>query len=303
MPIYFKPKSEVKRTYKRFVLCGAGGIGKSSAIATIAKKPLVLDLDGRFPVALVDKAQFLAVDSSFQSLVQGLHGVLAEEKLDFDWLVFDTATKVMTSVEDFTIAKNCGGEKDKYNAYGFGLKFSPQYFKEVLDLTDQIQNKHKINVAFVCHTKVKDFKNPMTENYSKNVLDLPDVVADRLKQWADYVGYAFFEVQVDKEKHKAVGEPTRYISFTESPLYEAKNSSEFSIPRQILFDKEGSWADVVFGETQSLVKEIKELAQKFPSPKRETMLEAMDKSGLWGRGPKELKEFLDAGKKELAKSR
>ena len=303
MPINFKPKEEVKRSYKRFVLAGVGGIGKSTAIATAAKAPLVIDLDGRFPVALIDKAQFLAVDASFQSVMAGLRSILAEEKFSFDWLVIDTATKAMSSVEDNTIAKHCAGEKDKYNAYGFGLKFSPQYFKEMLDVIDQIQNKHKTNCAFVCHTKVRDFKNPMTESYSKNVLDLPDIVADRLKQWADYLGFAFFEVNVDKEKHKAVGEPTRYISFTDSPLHEAKNSSEFPIPKQILLDKEGKWAEIVFGETQVLVKEIKTLAEKFPEPKRAAMLEMMEKTGILNSGVKELKEFLDAGKKELAKSK
>ncbi len=296
-----KPKTEVKRKYKRFVLLGTGGVGKSTAIATIAKKPLVIDLDGRFPVNLVDKSDVLNVAPDYQSLLKTLHSLVAEPKLDHDWLQIDTATKVMGIVEEWTIQRDCGGMKEKYNAYGHGLKFAPQYFKEILDVVDAIQAKHGINVAFVCHSKVKDFQNPMTEKYTKNVLDLPEAVAEKLKQWADYVGYAYFEVEVDKEKRRATGEPTRFISFVESPLYEAKNSSEHPIPKRVAFDKEGKWAQVVFGETQALIKELEALIQKFPEEQKKFLVDKCEEVNVWSFGVEELKSFITAGKAQLGK--
>jgi glycerophosphoryl diester phosphodiesterase len=294
-----KPKAEVKRKYKRFVLLGTGGVGKSTALATIAKKPLVIDLDGRFPVALVDKADVLNVPASYEDVLKTLHGLVAEKTLAHDWLQIDTATKVMGIVEDYTIVKDCGGQKDKYNAYGYGLKFSPQYFKEILDVVDAIQAKHGINVAFICHSKVKNFQNPMTEAYTKNVLDLPDAVADKLKQWADYVGYAYFEVDVDKEKKKASGEPRRFISFVESPLYEAKNSSDYDIPKRVAFDKEGKWAQVVFGETQHLIKVLRDLIQQFPEAQKKFLEEQCEAVDVWSFGVEELQSFITAGKAQL----
>ena len=296
-----KPKAEVKRKYKRFVLLGTGGVGKSTAIATIAKKPLVIDLDGRFPASLVDKADVLSLEPNYQSILKVLHSLLAEVKLEHDWLQIDTATKVMTLVEEWTIQKDCAGSKEKYNAYGHGLKFSPMYFKEILDLVDEIQAKHQINVAFICHSRVKNFQNPMTEAYTKNVLDLPEAVADKLKQWADYVGYAYFEVEVDKEKRKASGEPQRYISFVESPLYEAKNSSEFVIPKRVEFDKAGAWADVIFGSTQDLLNELDALLVKF-SPEQRKFVEAKcEELNVRSFGKVALKNFIDAGKEQLKK--
>lgn len=296
-----KPKTEVRRKYKRFVLLGAGGVGKSTAIATIAKKPLVIDLDGRFPASLVEKSDVIDTAADFSGFVQTLNEILAAPKLDHDWLQIDTATKVMTIVEDWTVNKNCNGLKETYNAYGFGLKFSPMYFKEILDTVDEIQAKHGINVAFVCHSKVRMVKNPLTEDYSKNVLDLPDVVADRLKQWADYVGYAYFEVEVDKEKKKASGEPQRFISFTESPLYEAKNSSEFAIPKRLPFDKEGVWAESIFGDTQELLLELDNLLTKFPAAQRKLVEDGIESTGVRQFGVKALREFINAGKEQLTK--
>ncbi len=294
-----RPKNEVKRSYKRFVLAGTGGVGKSTGIATIAKKPLAIDFDGRFPEALVDKTDFLSVKADYTEILKTLHGLIAEASLPYDWLQIDTATKLMGIVEEYTIQKDCGGSKEKYNAYGHGLRFSPQYFKEILDLIDGIQVKHGINVAFICHTKVKNFQNPMTESYSKNVLDLPEAVADKLKQWADYVGYAYFDVEVDAAKHKATGEPQRFVSFVESPLYEAKNSSTFSIPKKLAFDKGGKWAEVVFGGTQPLIKELDELIKKFPPDDQKFLAAKCQEVNVWGFGIEELKGFIEAGKAQL----
>jgi glycerophosphoryl diester phosphodiesterase len=296
-----KKKTDVKRKYKRFVLLGAGGVGKSTAVATLAKKPLVIDLDGRFPESLVDKSDVLNVPPDYEAILKTLHGLVAEKSIDHDWLQIDTATKVMGIVEDYTIQKDCAGQKDKYNAYGYGLKFSPQYFKEILDVVDAIQDKHGINVAFICHSKVKNFANPMTEAYSKNVLDLPEAVADKLKQWADYVGYAYFEVEVDKEKRKATGEPKRFISFVESPLYEAKNSSPFDIPKRVPFDKVGKWADVIFGATQGLIAELRALLEKFPPDQRKVIADHCEEVDVWSFGVEELRSFIDAGKARLTK--
>lgn len=299
MSLPLKSKTEVVRDYKRFVLNGTGGIGKSTALAVVGKNPLWFDFDNRFPKEFTSKTDFIQVKSEYQDVLQKLHAILAEPKLDNDWIVFDTATKLMSIVEDYTIAKDCKNDKDKYNAYGFGLKFSPQYFKEVLGLIDQIQAKHKVSAAFICHTKVKQFNNPMTEAYSKNVLDLPDQVAEAMKQWADYVGYAYSEVEVDKEKRKASGEPTRYISFVDSPLYEAKNSSSFEIPKRLVFDKAGEWAGVVFGETQSLLAELDSLVASFPPQHRETVEKKIQEAGVRFMGPKELREYVEAGKQKL----
>jgi hypothetical protein len=296
-----KPKTEVKRKYKRFVLLGAGGVGKSTAIATIAKKPLVIDLDGRFPESLVDKSDVLNVEADYQEVLKTLHNLVKEATLPYDWLQIDTATKVMGIVEDFTIQKDCAGSKEKYNAYGHGLKFSPQYFKEILDVVDAIQAKHKIDVAFICHSKVKNFQNPMTEPYTKNVLDLPEAVADKLKQWADYVGYAYFEVDVDKEKRKASGEPRRHISFVESPLYEAKNSSAFKLPKRLLFDKAGEWAEVVFGQTQNLLTELDTLLSNFKEEDYKIIKSHCDEVDVWSFGVERLKSFIEAGKSKLIK--
>lgn len=301
MPLPLKNKSQVIRKYKRFVLNGIGGVGKSTGIATIAKRPLVFDLDGRFPSHLVEKADFIEVPPNYLDFVKLLHQILNETTLPNDWIQFDTATKIMSIVEDWTIAKDCAGSKEKYNAYGHGLKFAPQYFKEILDVVDAIQAKHGVNVAFVCHSKVRNFQNPLTEAYTKNVLDLPDIVADKLKQWADYVGYAYFDVEVDKEKKKAIGDPVRLISFTESPLYEAKNSSNFKLPKGLKFDKDGKWAQVVFGETQSYITELEGLLTKFPPEFQPTLKAHMEEANVFAMGVEEIKSFIDAGKQQLQK--
>ena len=298
MAISFKPKNTVKRVYKRVVLGGVGSSGKSTAMGTIAKKPLVIDLDDRWPNDLVDKSDFIKFDENFMGVKRILNDILNEPKIENDWIVLDTATKLMALVEEHVIALDCKGDRDKYNNYGHGLKFVPQYVREILGLIDEIQEKHKVNFCFICHTRVKQFSNPLlAEGYQKNCLDLPDIVSGMLMQWADYVGYAWFSTEVVGKR--AVGDFERFVSFTPGATYEAKNSSPFILPEKIVFDKEGKWANIVFGDTQELLKELTELVARYPEDRRKDIQDNIDRLHVKSFGQAELRSFIDAGKSKL----
>ena len=295
----FKPKQEVYRSYNREVLHGSGGAGKSTGAGTISRKPLVIDFDNRWPSELVEKADFPRFDGTFAGVVALLKDILATEKLSNDRIVIDTVTKLLSRIEEHALAFDCGGNKEKYNAYSFGVKFLRQHFQEVLELVDRIQAKHKITVTFICHTKNKDQRNIDSEVYQKSCLDLPEGISELLKQWADYIGFIWFDVTVDASRKKAIGDAVRAISFSESPSYEAKNSSKYSIPTKIRYDRKGEWAEVVFGQTQALLKELDTLIGKLPVVKQSVIVERINKEGVRSFGVARLEEFIQAGKKAI----
>ena len=166
---------------------------------------------------------------------------------------------------------------------------------------DKIQEKHQINVTFICHSKLKSFKNPMGEDYVKNVLDLPEIVADRLKQWADCIGMAYFDVTVDKEKHKLVNEGKRVITFNDNPLHEAKNGMAWALPGKIIFDQEGKWAELVFhgsyAENRDLVNQIDTLIGTYPVDQRSAIRAKFETIGYRAMSSKELLPYVEAAKK------
>lgn len=296
MPISFKPKSSVERKYRREVIAGVGGAGKSTSMGVVSKNPMVIDLDHRWPRDLIAKADFPEFDETFTGLKGLLNDILATEKLSNDRIIVDTATKVVEVIEAHALENDCKGSKENFNAYSHGQKYVQQYFKEFLDLVDQIQAKHQITVTFICHSKLKDQRNPTGEAYQKNCLDLTDKVSDRLKQWADYIGYIWFEVAVDAKARRAIGDTIRYISFTENPAYEAKNSSPFELPEKIEFDKEGVWAEVLFGSTQALLSELDAMLASMPEPARKAVEDSIAKNGVRSWGYDKLKEFVEIGK-------
>jgi hypothetical protein len=112
----------------------------------------------------------------------------------------------------------------------------------------------------------------MGDDYVKNVLDLPEIVADRVKQWADCLGMAYFDVSVDKEKHKLTGVGKRVITFTDNPIHEAKSGLSWSLPEKIVLDLEGKWGQLAFtgslDENREVVQQIDALIDSYPLAQR-----------------------------------
>lgn len=292
-----KNKTAVLRKPYRIVLAGVGGSGKSTAMGTIAKKALVIDLDKRWPRTLIERNDFAEVQETFKGVKEYLNDILNETKLENDLIVIDTCTKLMTFIESWTIQQDCKGDKDKYAAYGHGLKFAHQYFQEILDLLDRIQEKHQVNIAFVCHTKLKSFKAAMGEDFIKNQLDLPDIVADRLRQWCDALAFVYFEVPVD-DKHKVKGPARRVVTLQDAPMHDAKNGLPWALPEKLDFDIAGKWAELVFtgsyAENKALVEQIDALIESYPVGQKAEIRSRFETIGYRALDSKKLQEFLNA---------
>lgn len=297
MALKTKSKESVMRKPYRIVLAGTGGSGKSTAMGTVAKRALVIDLDKRFPRTLIDRNDFAAVTETFKGVKEYLGDILAETKLDNDLIVLDTCTKLLTLIESWTIQQDCKGDKDKYAVYGHGLKFAHQYFQEILDLLDKIQEKHQVNVAFVCHTKLKSFKAAMGEDFIKNQLDLPDIVGDRLRQWCDALCFVYFDIPVD-EKHKVKGPAKRIVTLQDAPMHDAKNGLPWALPEKIEFDIAGKWAQLVFtgayDENRELVTQVDALIAAYAMDQRVGIQNKFDTINYRTLDSKTLKPYVEA---------
>jgi hypothetical protein len=295
----FKTKNP-QRNYSRFVLAGVGGIGKSTALGTIAKKALVLDLNKRWPKDKIAQHSFLDFTETFSGVKEVLNGVLAEPTLDYTWVVVDTVTDLMRYIRMHVTNTVFSGDAEKYGAYSSGDKnHAPNYMHEILNLLDKIAEKFNVSIGLICHTVPKEQKNVHGKDWSKQCLDLPERVSAAILQWSDYVGYGYFDVEVRQEglKTKARGQ-SRVLSFNDSPVYDAKNGGAFPLPDKIPFDKEGKWADLVFGK-RPLVNEMEALIDQFPEEVREKMRDMFDKVGFRTMPDEQLKGLIEEGKKQL----
>jgi AAA domain len=293
--IKLKKKEDVVRSYKRFVIFGPPDIGKSTAMGVIPKKALVFDLNNRWPKQLVNKHDFVEATSSFEKLLSDLKELVVSKPKEYDWLVLDTLTDAVALIDAHCVSNDCKGDENTFHAYGHGLRFTPGYMSRLLAALDEVGAATGMNLGIVAHATNRDVKNPLGKDYAKICLDMPDKVGSRVMQWADYVGYAHYNVSVRTEglnKTKA-GVQQRVIAFADNPAHEGKNGSAYKLPPLIPFDDKGEWSKVVFGEVTSLLVEAEELLNQIP----DEMKEHMD---IYSMDPQTLEDFVTQGKEYVA---
>lgn len=300
MALKMKDKSKVVRKYRRTVVTGNPSVGKSSAFAVIAKRALVIDVNHRWPNDLVEKHDFPDFIETYSGVKGVLEDVLAKDTILNDFIVVDTATDLMKLIRQHSVQVDFSGNSHNYHDYSKGDKsYAPNYMNEILSLLDRIGEKHGCNIGIVCHTAAKPQGNPLGKDYQKFCLDLPERVAACVMQWADVVGFAYQDVTVAQDGLKLKGKTqNRVITFNDSPAFEAKSGLPYPLPDKIPFDKEGKWADLVFGK-RPLVNEMEALIDQFPEEVREKMRDMFDKVGFRTMPDEQLKGLIEEGKKQL----
>ena len=241
----FKVKKIQPREYKRIVIAGLGGMGKTTAAIQMFKNPIVFDLENRVPAELINTKDIDVPEYplDFRFMLKALDDIKNEPNIKNDGIVIDTGTELERIAEKYSITVDFEGKKGKYLSYTNGPKnFLPVHLKEFLRKMDEIQEKHKIHCVFVCHVKSKSWSNPQGEDFMKYVLALYNDVAPVLFNWADYVGHVYddYETKKDGLKNK-VSKANRVITFNNMPYFDSKNSG-IPLPDKIDFDIETKWA-------------------------------------------------------------
>ena len=230
------------RKSKRLGISGKGGCGKSTAITKIHKKPIVLDLEEKWPVPAIPTAD-LGGKTSYIGVKNTLLSLLKEQSLkEYDGVWIDTVSELEQLSEFHAIEKDYQGNKGKYAAFYSGDNNQlPQYFSEILNVLSDIQKKHDIDVGLVIHTTEGNETNPIGPDYYKIKLDLKKKIYAKVLKWFDFLGCVYDENDIDDSalKAKATGSK-RMISFDNtSPFYDAKSLGTGE--KVFEFDPNGAW--------------------------------------------------------------
>ena len=106
-------------------------------------------------------------------------------------------------------------------------------FRLVLEALDRI-NRAGVHVVMVCHAKVDRISPPDSAEYSKYCIKVcapnkqAEAARELVKEWCDALMFCKYDVVVNSDTRKAVGEAERVICTTSSPAWEAKN--RFGLP-------------------------------------------------------------------------
>lgn len=235
-----KVKKAETRPYKRIVLGGTPSIGKTTAAANWSSKGLWIDLDNRIPEEKIGGCHVLDGVTDYPTILEALRYAIKETG-QFDTLIIDTATLMEALCKQYAIDIDFKGNANSYGSYSTGDKNNlPVYVGKVLALLDEVASKKSCDIILICHTDVKPVKNPNGENYDREQLALTGAIRSKVLQWADLVGFAWVDVEVEQVgmSNKAKS-GARMISFSNNPSYDAKGPAD--LPPKIPFDLEGEW--------------------------------------------------------------
>lgn len=244
----FKVKKAEKRDYIRLVLGGEPSIGKTKGAFNWANNPLWIDLDRRIPEEIIKNCTIVEDVKDYTSLKSVLSDIKSAKEFEYDAIIIDTFTIAETFAREYSITQDYKGKKEDYANYSQGDKQClPMHINPLLSMLDKIAETHSCDIILIAHSEVRPAKNPNGDNYDKNMLCLCNTIRSRILQWADYVGFAWDQVDVETVgmAKKATGKTNRKISFQNDPRWDAKGPAH--LHDDLDFDEDGRWIDAVKG--------------------------------------------------------
>jgi len=262
-------------------MIGVEGVGKSSAGAKMPKPIFLCGESGLVGPQFAETPSY--TPHSWEDVLDFLD-YLATEAHGYRSIVVDT----VDWLEPILYAYICQRDgKSGVEDYGFGKGYviACDEFRRFLSKLESV-NKAGMSVLALTHCHVKPFQNPVGENYDRYEPKLAKQISGLLKEWADAILFARFEVFAVKgrneNKAKGFGGENRVVHTTHSAGWDAKN--RYGLPDVMPLDMELIMDAIRAGNgaggmtADELTAEIRRLAEALPEEKKALVEGAIDKA-------------------------
>lgn len=225
MAISLSSISKTQRAAKppRVVIHGPHGVGKSTLGAN-AYNPVFLPLEDG--LGGIETSSF-PILQSYDEVKQALSSLLTEEH-DFGTVIVDSLDWLEPLVWS-EVCKLHNKRSIEEIPYGKGYIEAAPYWREFLDMLDQLREKGMASVL-IAHSEIKRFDSPETDPYDRYQIKLHKMARALVQEWADVIGFAQFETAIKKQdagfgnsKTRGIGTGRRLLHVAEKPAYVAKN--------------------------------------------------------------------------------
>jgi len=248
----------------KILLIGVEGVGKTSAGAQ-SPNPIFLtaedglsapelrDIPHHRPENWTDAVDFVR----WLGMPNNEHG--------YESIVIDTVDW-LEPILFAHVAKEANKKDIESIGYGKGYVEAADQFRAMLCALDRCRARGMLCVI-LAHCMIKNFKNPLGEDYDRYEMKANKHIAPLCKEWADAVFFARYEIALDDGK--AYGGKTRVIETEHSSAWDAKN--RYSLPEQIPLKKD-NWPDILKMMTGD--KELDEAINLLPESRRDAARKA-----------------------------
>lgn len=266
----------------RLVMIGVEGVGKSTAGAGMPAPIFLCAEDGLVGPQFAETPSFAA--PTWSDALAFLDWLRTEQH-EFQSLVIDTLDWLEPKLYAYICQRDGKAGVEDYG-YGKGYVVAAEEFRIFLAKLDEL-NKRGMAILLLAHSQIKAFNNPIGDNYDRYEPKVAKQIAGMVKEWADAVLFARFQVFAHKGKGqmkaKGIGGQERVVHTTHSAGWDAKN--RYGLPDEMALDM-GSILEAIKsangagGETaESIVAEIRNLSAPLPEDVQGKIEAAITKAG------------------------
>lgn len=229
---------------------GVEGVGKTS-LPAFAPKPIFMMSRGETGLlTLIDNNRIPETphfpEAMVWSDVMSQVEWLATAEHDFRTLVIDTGNGIERLCHEHVCNVEFGGDMGPkgFGNYNRGYEVSCTEWLKLLSALDRARDRG-VQPFLLCHTKVKNFKNPEGSDYDRYQPDMHEKTWGLTLKWADFVAFVNYETFVEKDKDngrkKGAGGQTRIMHTERHAAFDAKNRLGLPASIPLADSAEDSW--------------------------------------------------------------
>jgi hypothetical protein len=252
----------------RIVLIGVEGVGKTTAGAQAENPIFLCSEDGLIGNGFEGVAN--VQPQTWDEILQFV-GWLATSKHNYKTLVIDTLDWIEPKLFS-AICKRDGKQNVEEYGYGKGYVIALDEFRRLLAGLELLRAKGMM-ILINTHCQIKNFANPVGDNYDRYELKVSKQIAGLIKEWADAVLFALFETHTYKDSQKAkskgIGGQKRIVHTGHCAAWDAKN--RYGMPETLPLDMGERIAAINKGQPDSaeaIIAELQEISASLPADKK-----------------------------------
>jgi len=214
----------------RILIMGTEGVGKST-FAADSPDPIFLGAEDGLHHLDVQK---FPEPETFADVLESVN-VLRNEDHDYKGFVIDTLDWLEPLVWD-SLCKQNEWANIESPGYGKGYNIATGEWRKLIAAIERLRAEKSMRVIFVAHTMIRNFANPVDEDYMRYECKLHKGAAALVKEWCDVVLFASHEEFVrentqGKKIKKAASTGRRVMHTVRTAAWDAK--TRYSLPEEL----------------------------------------------------------------------
>jgi hypothetical protein len=228
------------RVALKMVVGGPNKIGKTTLAASAPGAVGILTEDGAHAVDTQAFPMVTSLNDVYESI-----GSLINEEHTFQTLFIDSLDWLEPLIHAHVCTRN-GWRDIEAPGYGKGYVAAADEWRTLLAGLDAIRQARGMNIVLVVHDKIRRIDDPLNEPYDSHDLKLHDRASALIKEWADVLGFASYDLAIKETKGDFGKSERRALRATRRMLRVEPHPAHFGGNRYGLRDMDltGAWENI-----------------------------------------------------------